>query len=181
MSQITITEALAELKTIAKRIEKKSEFVVACLARFEGARDPLEREGGAVQRVASERQAIGDLQERTISIRRAIQRANEATQITVEGESRPISDWLIWRREVAPQHKKLLERIRDGIQQARAEAKKRDSRVLGPGEGGTTNFNDIVVNVSEAELAAEIEHLETVLGTLDGQLSLKNATVVVEP
>ena len=31
MAHITITEALAELKTIDKRIEKKREFVLGCL------------------------------------------------------------------------------------------------------------------------------------------------------
>jgi len=30
MSQTTITEALAELKTIDKRVQKKQEFVQAC-------------------------------------------------------------------------------------------------------------------------------------------------------
>lgn len=179
MPATTITEALAELKTILKRIEKKRDFVVSALARPEGARDPLEREGGGVQRVAQERQAIKDLHDRTIRIRRAIQTANEANNITVEGETRSIADWLVWRREVAPEQKKLLEAIRAQINYARQEAKKRDSKVIGPGES-TTNFQDIVVNVSESDLAKDIEHMETVLGTLDGQLSLKNATITIE-
>ena len=34
--------------------------------------------------------------------------------------------------------------------------------------------------VDEAALLKEIEHMETVLGTLDGQFSLKNATVMVD-
>lgn len=102
MPQMTITEALADLKTIAKRIEKKCDFILASLARPEGARDPLEKEGGAEKRVAEERQAIHDLQEYMIKVRRAIQKANESTSITVEGESRSIADWLVWRREVAP-------------------------------------------------------------------------------
>lgn len=179
MALTTITEALAELKTVAKRIEKKREFVVVSLARPEGARDPMEKEGGGEKRVAEERQAIGDLQERTIRIRRAIQQANEQNQISVEGETRSIADWLVWRREVAPERKKLLEAIRSGINYARSEARKRDSKMVGPGESASS-FQDIVVNVSESDLAKEIEHMEAVLGTLDGQLSLKNATITID-
>jgi hypothetical protein len=39
---------------------------------------------------------------------------------------------------------------------------------------------DIVVNVSELELANDIENMENVLGYLDGQLSLRNATVLID-
>lgn len=41
---ITITEALAEIKTVAKRIEKKRDFIRAYLSRQEGVRDPLEKQ-----------------------------------------------------------------------------------------------------------------------------------------
>jgi hypothetical protein len=39
---------------------------------------------------------------------------------------------------------------------------------------------DIVVNVNEQWLKVTIEELSEIEGTLDGLLSLKNATVVVE-
>jgi len=47
-------------------------------------------------------------------------------------------------------------------------------------DSASTNDKDIIVNVSEKGLADEAEALETTLATLDGQLSLKNATVTVE-
>lgn len=178
MAKTTITEALAELKTIAKRIEKKREFVLGYIGRRALNRDPLEKEGGAVQMLASERQAIHDLQERTVSIRRAVQGANEATKITVEGETRSIADWLVWRREVAPQRKALLEAIRGGINTARNEAKKTDSRMV-EREADATDSKDVIIHLSESDLARDIEKMETILGTLDGQLSLKNATVTI--
>lgn len=179
MAETTITEALAELKTIAKRIDKKREFVMTYIGRVAMNRDPLEKEGGAVQAVASERQAIKDLQERTVAIRRAISRANDSNKITVGSSSRSISDWLVWRREVAPLQKSLLESIRSGINNARNEAKKRDSRIV-QSESEVTDSKDIIIHLSESELAREIEDIETVLGTLDGQLSLKNATVTIQ-
>ena len=39
--------------------------------------------------------------------------------------------------------------------------------------------NDVVINLDEKALADELEGIETTLGTLDGQLSLKNATTVI--
>lgn len=175
--QTTITEALAELKTIQKRIDKKRQFVLSYLGRQEAARDPLEKDGGSVASIKAERQSISDLQERTVRIRRAIQLANEGTQIVIEGESRTIADWLVWRREVAPKLQEFLGQIRGGIENARSQAKKRDVRVVEAGQ--QADFNDIIINVSEAELASDIERIEVVLGTLDGQLSLKNATITI--
>lgn len=175
----TITEALAELKTNAKRIEKKRQFIMGNVGRFEMNKDPLERDGGSVEAIRREIQAVSDLHDRMISIRRAIQRVNDQTQITVEGETRSIADWLVWRREVAPELKTFQNALRAGISNIRTEAKKRDSRVV-ESTSDAKDAKDVIIHVSEAKLAEDIEHLETVLGTLDGQLSLKNATVTID-
>ena len=53
---ITITEALAEIKTVGKRVEKKREFIKSFLARQDGIKDPLEKDGGSYQAIARERQ-----------------------------------------------------------------------------------------------------------------------------
>src|SRR5277367_6394116 len=102
MPPVTITEALAELKTIDKRIQKKREFVLGYLLRQEMFKDPLERDGGSVSAIKREMQSIRDLEERKIGIRRAIQQANERTNVTVGKQTRSIADWLVWKREVAP-------------------------------------------------------------------------------
>lgn len=44
---MTITEALAEITTIGKRIAKKQEFIINHLGRISMVRDPLEKDGGA--------------------------------------------------------------------------------------------------------------------------------------
>lgn len=177
--QTTITEALAELKTIAKRVEKKKQFILQHLGRSEGLKDPLERDGGMVARVQEERQSTKDLQERTVAIRRAVQRANDGNTITVDGESRSIADWLVWRREVAPAQKQTLQDIRTSVNNMRIQAKKQDGKVLSAGEPGAS-FQDVIVSINENDLAKEIEHMELVLGVLDGQLSLKNATITID-
>ena len=178
MSSITITEALAELKTIGKRLEKKHQFVQDYLMRPEHIRDPLEKEGGSPQSVTREMQSIHDLNERTLSIRRAVQLANERNTILVGNETRSISDWLVWQREIAPTRQRFLAALRQKIDGQRTSTMQRGGALAIA--GSETKAGDVVVNISELDLAKDIEQLEYVLGYLDGQLSLKNATVVID-
>lgn len=175
---LTITEALAELKTLEKRIAKKIEFVKYNIGRAAATTDPLADAGGSVKRVAEERQAVADLWKRGVDIRRAIADANAATSVTVLGTTMSIAEWLIWRREVAPKQQEFLRQLAQGIQAARNEAKKRDAKVTDDPTGAARM--DVLVHLSENDLAKDTEALEEALGTLDGLLSLKNATVTID-
>lgn len=179
---ITITEGLAEIKTIGNRLEAKRTFIGAMLARQEGVKDPMEKDGGSSSVIEKERQSIRDLQTRIIDIRRGIQRANEQTTVTINGVARSIADWLTWRRDVAPGEKAFLVNMRDALGRLREKAK-REGVTLVAGDRSiaeTTTPTDWVVNIDEHKLAQEIEQMEETLGQLDGQLSLKNATVTIE-
>ena len=92
--------------------------------------------------------------------------------------SRTIADWLVWRREVAPVQQTFLANIRARIEQARQEAARKGAGLSKDIESAKPN--DVIVNVNEQELAREIEGLEDVLSTLDGQLSLRNATLMID-
>lgn len=175
---MTITEALAEIKTIGKRITKKREFVSGFLFRQEMVKDPLEKDGGTVSAIRRERQAIADLEARVVALRLAIQKANTETQITVGKQTRSIADWIVWRREVAPGVQQFLGGLRGSINKVRQDAQKKGVGFTAAGESAQKP-DDIIVNISEQELAGETEALEETLGSLDGQLSLKNATVLV--
>lgn len=178
---LTITEALAEIKTIIKRIEKKRQFVREFLFRQDFLKDPLENQGGSRSALENERQAIADLEARIVGLRRAIQKANESTVVVIGGEARSIADWLVWRREVAPGVQAFLAMLRSGLQQVRTQAVQKGVSVRIAGEAAAASQpNDVVVNIDEKALAAETEELESILGSLDGQLSLKNATTVVD-
>lgn len=179
MVSMTITEGLAEIKTIGKRLEKKRQFVSSYLFRQEMVKDPLEKEGGSVTAIKRERQGIADLESRIVGIRRAIQKANTETTITVGTMAMSIADWLVWRREVAPGYRQFLADLRARISQVRAEGQKKGIGMVTAGESAQKP-DDVVVNVSEQELASEIEGVEEILGALDGQLSLKNATVTID-
>ncbi len=176
---LTITEALAELKTLGKRIEKKREFVGGYLARQDGIKDPLEKEGGSATVIARERQAIADLELRHVAIRTAIQRVNQATPITVLDTTKTIAEWLTWRKEIASGQQSFVNKIRQTVMAARGEAQKKGFGVVLTAEVAKQP-TDFVINVDESALAKEAETLENILGTLDGQLSLKNATVMID-
>jgi hypothetical protein len=176
---LTITEALAELKTLGKRIEKKREYVASYLARQDGLKDPLEKDGGSAEVIRRERQAIADLETRHVLIRTAIQRVNHATPITVLDTTKTIAEWLTWRKEVASGAQTFVNKLRQMVIQARTQAQQKGWGVVTATESAKQP-TDVVVNVDEAALAKEAETLETILGTLDGQLSLKNATVTID-
>lgn len=176
---MTITEALAELKTIQKRIEKKREFVGQYLARQDGIKDPLEKDGGSATVIERERQSIADLETRIVAIRTNIQKVNQATPITVEGVTKTIAEWLTWRKEVAPGQQASLSSLRRTIQSVRQQTQQKGLQTIAPGATAGSPA-DVVINVDEGQLAKDAELIETILGTLDGQLSLKNATVMIE-
>lgn len=176
----TITEALAEIKTIGKRLEKKRASMYQYIARVEAFKDPLAGDGGSIEFIRRERQAVADLEQRVILLRTAIAKANATTSLAVNGTTRTIADWLTWRREIAPGQQQFLGKMRGFVEQARKEALSKGVGIVSAATAvasvGDVKPNDIIVNVSERELAEEIEQIETVLGELDGLLSLKNAT-----
>lgn len=178
MVQLTITEALADIKTVDKRIAKKAAFIISHLTRPDKLKDPLVSEGGSVDNIQRETQAIKDLEEHVIKLRMAIAQANRDTTIKIGDVTRSVAEWLTWRRDVAPSMQVRFNHMASNIERARREAQRIGAQVVNSGE--TAKPEDIIVNVREAQLAKEIEHLEEVLGTLDGQLSLKNATTIIE-
>lgn len=179
VNKVTITEALADIKTIDKRIEKKQQFILNYLWRQAALKDPLEKEGGCFVALEKELQSILDLETHKLHLRRAIQYANDKTFITIGGQELSISDWLVWRRDVAPQMQILYNSLSNKIQQARQTAQQKGLTVF-QSENPDAKPQDIVVHLNEKKVAELIEWYEEVLGNLDGQLSLKNATTFVE-
>ena len=173
-----ITEALAELKTIVKRITKKQESVMRYFARQGNVVDPLADEGGSQKFVTEQRQAIRDLQTRIIWIRTAIQKANLGNELKIGKTTRSVAEWLVWRREVAAMEKHACNSLQMGLDKVRKEVHDRKMKMV---EGAQTqDSNVVIVYIKEVELAAEAESLEETLGTLDGKLSLFNAQTDID-
>jgi len=174
---MTITEALQEIKTILKRIEKKREFINGYLWRQNHLRDPHEKSGGSRDFISKERQAIKDLENNIIDIKQRISKANDSTQVTVCGETKTISEWLIWRREIAKPRKYFLESIYSKVQSARAQAVRNNITISGSDVNASAM--DLIINIDEKEVSQEVEKIVETLSTLDGQLSMKNSTVKI--
>lgn len=175
---LTITEALAEIKTISKRLEKKRASVLQYLIRQEGIKDPLEKTGGSEAFILAESQSIRDLEQNTISLRRGIAHANDTTTLTVCGTTRTISEWLTWRREVAGGVQAHIASLRNQIAAARRQAQQTGAKVVA-GNTPADAPTDYVVNLDEVKLNQSWEDLDTILTTLDGQLSKLNATTLL--
>lgn len=168
-TKITITDALQEVKTIDARIQKKKEFIFSFLFRQNNQRDPHEKDGGSAQLIARERK---------ISIRNAINVANSENYITIKDQSRTTPAWLVWKRDVAPTLKNVLNEIANRLQSVRQDASRKGFAVTQVAPADVTF--DVIVNINESELAKQIEDLDEILLTLDGQFSLKNATITIE-
>lgn len=176
---ITITEALAEIKTIDKRLDKKRDFIRTYIARPDNIKDPHIKDGGTPALIAAEQQAISDLEDRIVFLRRGIQKANEKVDVTIQGRTRSIADWIVWRRDVAPKHQSYLNQINMALNMVRTEAAKKGVAMVSTGSE-PQKPNDIIVNVNEKQLSVDLETMEIILGELDGILSLKNATVMID-
>jgi hypothetical protein len=186
MSKLTITEALQEIKTIGSRLQKKRQAIINYLARDSRVRDPLEKDGGSEKYITQERQAISDLEKRIITIRTAIQRSNLDSPLCVGTKSMSVAEWLTWRREVSTLGKQFLVNLTQGISAIRADTQKKGGRVIAAAAVavsesiGSGDPPQIAVNIDENELIRDQEEMEEILGTLDGKLSLFNATTLIE-
>jgi hypothetical protein len=181
MFNITITEALAEVKTIGKRVETKQSQLRSFLFRDSRMKDPMEKDGGSVEFIKRERQSIEDLQRRIVALRLAIQQANMVTQLKVGETEMTVYEWLIWRREVAPHLQMQLSSMWNDLQQARLSAQRGGISVVAAAAAvsGNSDAKEVIVNVNEQELAKQREEVEKQLGELDGRLSLINATTMI--
>lgn len=181
MFNITITEALAEIKTIGKRVETKQSQLRSFLFRDSRMKDPMEKDGGSEEFIKRERQAIEDLQRRVIALRFAVQKANMVTPLKLGEKEMTVYEWLIWRKEVAPHLQTQLSSMWNDLQNARATAQRQGISVVAAAAAvqGGSDAKEVVVNINEQELARQREEVETSLGELDGRLSLINATTMV--
>lgn len=173
---VSITEALAERKTLEKRLAKKRAFVKQYLVRQKIVVDPLADADGrtSAKAIRAELQSIDDLEQRIVKIRSVINAENRVTTLTIHGATRSVAEWLWWRREVAGGRKAFLLGLLDHIRMARAEASKHASA-----PGTEAGRYDLVVEYDEGALHKEAEDLDMILGALDGQLSLLNARTAV--
>lgn len=176
--QMTITEGLAEIKLINDKIAKKQTFVLDNLARYNHTPDPLAAKGGSTVALSAEVQSIADLETRLMKIRVAIMLANLTNFAECNGQNLSLYEWLVWKREVAKQRSRLYEYIYSKTKE------KMDRHNMQPqwlkNEDGQNALVELLPSLPYMEYATAFSEVNETLNKLDGVLSLKNATVLIE-
>jgi len=177
----TISEAMAELKLIDKKVQKKIEFIKSNCVSYDHVADPYKPEGGRTQIIKQEEQAIKDLLERYESIREKIMEANLLNKVVISNITKSIYGWLIWRKEIKTKQTELYGmytevegKIKQLVTQPQLVKKEdKDGNVAGELMKATSN-------IKLDEYRKELEKISDTFETLDGVLSLKNATIFIE-
>ncbi len=177
MRELSILEALAEIKLIQNKINKKRAFISENLVRPASRVDPLVDDKGnsSPRMVAESLQAIHDLEENVVAIRQAINTANQKNVMAVGNTTRTVAEWLTWKRDVLPERRAFLEQLSKRIYVVRnqqAGAKMMGNQLV-PGE-------DVIVHLVEADLAKDIEGIQEIADKLDGLLSLNDARILIQ-
>lgn len=185
----SVTQGLAECKTLLARIAAKEKGIQSYLARQAIVIDPHAGEThneltGSAAFVAKELQSVHDMRIRYVDIRSAVHKQNDLTWInlTLPGGTRiskTVTGWLSWRKDLSAGEIQSLKTYRTLCDQARRESTRRDGKVVTQGQGAPSE-NDIVFHIDETWLAQKLDDLEYILGTLDGELSQVNATTNIE-
>lgn len=177
---MTITEGLAKIKTLNARIEKKRKFIREHLLHLSREVDPFEKEsGGTPGLLRRELQSVRDMEEYIVTIRDAVRVTNERTPVTVGSTSDTIASMLCFRREIAPTRRKFLESLIQDINSARDEARNRGMTLVTE-EAPKERERSIQLMLDEKKIHEELEQVISIMGDLDGALSLLNATTMIE-
>lgn len=179
MEKITITEALSQINLINKKIEAKQTKVLQDLVKYEHVPDPYQSQGGSEKMIAEEVQSIRDLQSKLVRIRGAISQANINNKISIGGRERSISDWLTWKREISKKEVQFAFNVYTNIKNA-LDRQSKQPQVYKPEGKDQPELAKLKVNTDFSYWIKEHEELNDLIENLDGQLSLKNATIFVE-
>lgn len=178
MQTMSITEALAEIKLIDKKVQKKRENVAIHATRFEHIADPYVEEGGSSEYIKKETQAICDLLTTRIRIREAISRANLDNTITCEGATQSICSWLVWKREVYNVAFASWTLLKAQVERKLAENANRP-QLFKKDDTAEPSLAKMVSHVDIPALQREQERQQTIFERLDGLLSMKNAQIQI--
>ena len=177
--EMTITEALEDVRLTEKKILKSIEILCSNVVRYNHVDDPFEKYGGSMEIQKRELQSMHDLGERRVGIREAIAKANLETMLKIGDHYRSITGWLTWRREVAEVEQETMVRL---VKIAEKEIKQAQDnpRLFKEKDDEEAKLAKLVLNVDIHNLNTKAMEIEDVLGVLDGKLSLLNATTVIE-
>lgn len=182
MSLITITEALSEINLIKKKLADKRNVVQGMVMSAEHVPDPYANDGGSAAVVMREVQSMQDLMKRLVRIRAGISSANLVTMVTLtEGSStltQSVHDCLIWKREIVKDENIFLNNVTRTVKAHLDQASKQPQ--VYKDDGGAIHLVKTRLNIDYPQWMKVQAETDALLERLDGQLSLKNATVTID-
>jgi hypothetical protein len=178
MQKITITEGLSEINLIKKKVQDKHIKILGMLFQVSHLPDPFAQDGGSSKVIASEIQSVNDLYRKLAAIRAAISTANLTNVITIMDLTLSIHDWLIWKREISKSSIEFIERLCRDVKN-HLDAAARSPQVY-KDQDQVVQIVKTTINVDYPWCLKNLEQSKDILGKLDGQLSLKNATILIE-
>lgn len=175
---LTITEALSELNLIKKKIEGKKKTILSNLTRPKHLVDPFLKEGGSKDYIHHEIQSIKDLMSRYLSIKGSIAKANTTNNVSINGKTMSIHDWLNWKRDLSANDLKFNEAIHISVKNQLDQQQKFPQ--VYKDEKEQTHLLEFESNVDYGDFIKKTEEITEFIEKLDGQLSLKNATIILD-
>lgn len=176
--ELTITQALAKINVLKKRIENKAAFVREHVARQKMYEDPFAAEGGTPKEIVSAQDSIRKNSESVIKLRCAINASNTLTYVEAAHLRRSIAAWLIWKREVEPSERTRVAALLEAIKRTRETAASKKVQVVSH-DGEAQEPLDLMINIDEKALRLKASLLDDITGELDGELSQSNATTTI--
>src|SRR5574340_615341 len=178
METMKITQALAEIKLAGRKIESSTEFVLKNVKRDDRLRDPFEKEKVTQEQMVNrELQSIEDNEKRIVALRTAINKANIENSITIEGVTKTIAEWIIWRRDILPGIEDRLHKINRQLEVTPSNSAVMAELLRGRQDAKSQDVINYVFNVSEKNLLEKTQTIQAIAEKLDGMLSLVNANI----
>lgn len=178
MEKLTITEALSEINLIKKKMKASQDEITSMLIRAEHIKDPFEREGGSRAMIDRNMQRLSDLHSRLERIRGAILKANLTHEISIGENKKTIFDWLTWKLEVSSDFQRFVINAYTTVKNEIERVSKNPQ--VWQDEEGKKHLFKVESNIDLGDWLRKQTVLTEILETLDGKLSLKNATIVIE-
>lgn len=163
-----IIEALKELPLIEKKVTKNAALIEKYASEVDNGSPTLLLEEASEHRkeVTALLQSTNDLVDRAGKIRRALAMTNANTDVTIEGVTKSITEWIAFRE----QGHRLKRRALDALNDSRATSVM-NSTPFDPEKGiRVMRFYD------EREKNEAIQKIDDIQGQLDARLEIVNAT-----
>ena len=113
-SNMKIIEALKEIKLIEKKIEENGKLVFKYSSQPDNIKLPFETEEQQKKEIRNLDQSTKDLIENMIILNKRISITNLKVQVEINGETRSIQEWILYRRKIYTLYMNFYENMKVG-------------------------------------------------------------------